>query len=173
MVELIQDNVSCLKQGIDLLGGLSAEEYSRPVPACFNSTIGGHIRHNIDHYYSFAKGHAEGRIDYDCRLRDSRVETDPKVACTQMQELSNALSEIPAGMLDREVQVVMDSGSDAAQGCASRSTLQRELQFLLSHTVHHYALIAVICQLRGIESAKGFGVAPSTLRYRNASSCAQ
>jgi len=173
MVELIQDNVRCLQQGIDLLGDMSAEEYTRPLPQCFNSTIGGHMRHNIDHYFSFVKGHTEDIIDYDARLRDSQVETDPAVAIAQMKELSEALGKIPADMLEREVKVIMDSGSDAIHGETARSTLKRELQFLLSHTVHHYALIAVICQLRGIQPKAGFGVAPSTLRYRGSSSCAQ
>jgi hypothetical protein len=47
--------------------------------------------------------------------------------------------------------------------CAS--TVARELQFLLSHTVHHYALIALILRLQGFEPGEEFGVAPSTLAH--------
>jgi hypothetical protein len=40
--------------------------------------------------------------------------------------------------------------------------MARELGMLLSHTVHHYALIAMLLRARGIEPPADFGVAPST-----------
>ena len=39
-----------LGQGEALLGMLSAENYVRKLPAAFNGTIGGHIRHCLDHF---------------------------------------------------------------------------------------------------------------------------
>ena len=67
----------------------------------------------------------------------------------------------------RELAVKTDTGSeiDAAQAW-TRSTGRRELQFLLSHTIHHYALIAVICNHLGVPLDPAFGVAPSTLRFQ-------
>jgi hypothetical protein len=47
-----------------------------------------------------------------------------------------------------------------------RSTIARELQVLSSHTIHHFALIAVTLQAFGISVPVSFGVARSTLRYR-------
>jgi hypothetical protein len=57
----------------------------------------------------------------------------------------------------------------------THSSARRELQFLLSHTVHHYALIAMICRQYGVGVEEDFGVAPSTLKYRRqmAQACAQ
>jgi hypothetical protein len=56
----------------------------------------------------------------------------------------------------------------------SQSSVTRELQALLSHTVHHYALIALMLQLNGFEVPEELGVAPSTLRrWRETASCAQ
>jgi len=46
----------------------------------------------------------------------------------------------------------------------SLSTVHRELQFLGSHTTHHFALIAVLLRTLGHEPPAEFGVAPSTLR---------
>ena len=61
----------------------------------------------------------------------------------------------------------MDTGSgDIPEDEWSGSTVRRELQFLLSHSIHHYALIATICHANGFPVPEGFGVAPSTLRYR-------
>jgi hypothetical protein len=57
----------------------------------------------------------------------------------------------------------------AAQGGGAvwcRSSVSRELQFLLSHTVHHYALIAMTLRAAGVELDEELGVAPSTLAYQ-------
>jgi hypothetical protein len=47
----------------------------------------------------------------------------------------------------------------------SQSTVGRELQYLLSHTIHHYAIIGSILRAQGREPGPDFGVAPSTLRH--------
>jgi hypothetical protein len=54
------------------------------------------------------------------------------------------------------------------------SSVVRELEFLQSHTVHHYSLIAILLRLQGIEPEEDFGVAPSTLEYwREQAACAR
>ena len=45
------------------------------------------------------------------------------------------------------------------------SSISRELQVLSSHTVHHFALIAITLRMHGVEMDPDFGMAPSTLRY--------
>ena len=47
---------------------------------------------------------------------------------------------------------------------ARRAT--RELEFAISHTIHHHALIKERLRHLGIEFDEKFGVAPSTLEYR-------
>lgn len=166
MDTLIEDNLGCLEQGIRLLQNLSRDLYARPCATCFNSSIGGHVRHNTDHYEQFLAGLPEGRIDYDARSRNREVETDPEVAGALLERLRDALAAVPAESLDAEVEVRMDGG-----GCSewTRSSLRRELQFLISHTIHHYALIVAIAGAHGFtEFPAGFGVAPSTLKHRAA-----
>jgi uncharacterized damage-inducible protein DinB len=48
------------------------------------------------------------------------------------------------------------------------STPDRELQFLASHTVHHFALVALLLRLAGVSVPDGFGVATATARHREA-----
>ena len=48
------------------------------------------------------------------------------------------------------------------------SSVGRELQFLVSHTVHHYALIRLLLEDHGIYAGEEFGVAPSTLAHQRA-----
>jgi hypothetical protein len=45
------------------------------------------------------------------------------------------------------------------------SSISRELQVLSSHTIHHFALIAMTLRMHGVELDAEFGMAPSTLRY--------
>ena len=166
MNSLIQDNLACIHQGIDLLGRLDAEAYTRPQPECFSSTVGGHMRHNVDHYQSLLSGVGERVIDYDARLRDPDVEREPARALERLQEIAQGLQGLGNESGETVLRVKMDSGGDEPERCWSQSTTRRELQFLLSHTIHHYALIAVICQLRGIPVDPAFGVAPSTLKHQ-------
>ena len=76
------------------------------------------------------------------------------------------LETLVPGAARRELLIKSDAvGESAASTVWARSTVERELQVLLSHTVHHYALIAVALRLHGLEVDPEFGVAPSTLRY--------
>lgn len=163
METLKNDNIECLRQGISLLQRLDDDLYTRPNAACFNSTIGGHIRHNTDHYECFLRGYQDGTVDYDGRTRDVRVQNEAQFACDLMQRIISALEELPESQLEQPLQVKMDSGgADDWSG----STIRRELQFLLSHTIHHFALIATIARLEGMDALPPhFGVAPSTLKH--------
>ncbi len=46
------------------------------------------------------------------------------------------------------------------------SSLGRELQFLASHSVHHFAMIGGICRALEAPLPDDFGAAPSTIRHR-------
>ena len=166
MNTLIEANVSCLEQGICLLESLSDEIYSSKCREVFGSSIGGHFRHNIDHYLAFREGFARGRIDYDARERNASLEDDPGEARQTMAELVSFLRAIDLEDLEKPLEIRMDDGGDSTW---SRTSLRRELQFLLSHTIHHYALIVSIANRCGPACfPDGFGVAPATLHYREA-----
>jgi uncharacterized damage-inducible protein DinB len=172
MTTLAHDNIRYLDQALELLAQLDDETYRRPYPPMFNSGIGAHLRHVLDHYRSFLDGIASRRIDYDARARDPRIESDCDHAASIVREIVAGLAAVPdAGT---SLLVKMDS-DERAEPVADwqRSSVGRELQFLVSHTVHHYALIAVLLRLHGIAPEEEFGCAPSTLRYqRDQSLCA-
>jgi len=165
MNSLLEDTITCLNQGSELVSRLESQAYCQPVEACFNSSIGGHMRHNVDHYQCFVKGLATGSIDYDARGRDATVEQQPERAAACLRAIVDELKQIDTAQLDTAVLVRMDSGTADRSDCESHSTYRRELQFLLSHTVHHFALIAVMAHILGIAVAPEFGVAPSTLKH--------
>jgi hypothetical protein len=161
---LIQDTLRLLEQGIDLLDGLEDELYSKPEPIVSMSGIGSHIRHCIDYFDRFMGGVAEGRIDYDLRARDTLIESNRTHARNKLRSLQGACRSL----LERDTGVLaikQDSAEDDEGAPWADSSLERELQFLTSHTVHHFALIGVSLRLNGIVPEEGFGVAPSTLRF--------
>jgi uncharacterized damage-inducible protein DinB len=166
MTELIQANLHLLEQSRELLTRLDAETYVKTSPVFLNSAIGGHMRHCLEHYQSLISGLPEGRINYDHRARDPMVETEPQAAQNRIIELTNQLAELISSDLPEEVTVLMDHGAESSDGIWQKSTLGRELQFLISHTIHHFALMAGLCRLHGVSISKEFGVAPSTLRHR-------
>lgn len=161
---LVADNIAILKQGIELTSCLGAL-FSSAAPRCLQGGIGAHFRHCIDFYTCFLSSVASGRINYDLRARNNLVESDPEMAVFELHAIIEGLRSFSFADGHTELLVVLE-GSTGTQGpCWSRSSIARELQSLLSHTVHHYAFIAIALRLQGIETASEFGVAPSTLEY--------
>ncbi|HTJ77482.1 MAG TPA: DinB family protein [Rariglobus sp.] len=173
----IRDNLAAIDQGILLLREISPARYTQRIPACFNSAAGGHVRHVIEHYLSFVQGLETGEVDYESRPRDALIESDPVYAITQMESIKQRLNEFGDKNANHALQVRVETAPAAEPSPWAESTALRELEFLLSHTVHHYALVAVVCQLAGQKTPSDFGMAPSTLRYlkttQQAAACAR
>jgi len=168
---LIEDNVLMIEQGVRLLERISADLFTSSSPSTLGASIGGHLRHNLDHYACFQRGMLRGRIDYDDRERASDIETKPAAAIQALQRAAGKMRALADENLDRSLEVRMDTG-ESDERPWTHSSARRELQFLLSHTVHHYALIAMVCRLYGQEVDDDFGVAPSTLKHRRRSDAA-
>lgn len=163
MKNLLVMNMALLDQAITLVGDQPEGQYSRACKEVFSSTIGQHIRHCVEHYEEFLTAMEEGRhLDYEKRPRDLRLETDTSEALRRLAAIRASLGELS----DEGRSVgVLDTGATAP----SPSSAAREMQYLLSHTVHHFALIAVIAGLGGMSIPSDFGVAPSTLKHRKSS----
>ena len=172
MEPIIHDNIRALQQGINLISDISPVLYTYTDSKRFPSSIGSHIRHNVDHYKSLLQGYPKGNIDYDYRSRDKKIEVESSEAIVIMEQIIESIRDWDSTILAQPVNVKMDCGSTEVHPW-SASTIYRELQFLLSHTIHHYALIGIICKLQGYEAPKEFGVAPSTLKYQSQNECVQ
>jgi uncharacterized damage-inducible protein DinB len=167
---LIADNIGYLQQALELLRGLNDDLYDKAVPLAFGSGLGAHVRHCLEHYESFLAGWRLGQIDYDARPRDGRAERERAYAMSRIEAVIAALHQLEEHDEKRAVRVRQDcNAAPEAPAAWSDSTVRRELQFLVSHTVHHYALIAMMLRLHGAAPHEDFGVAPSTLKYRKAS----
>lgn len=154
-------NIQLLEQGLEVLETINDETYLRTEPPLYESTIGMHYRHILDHYGCLVRGWND-KIDYDARDRDRGIETDRNSAIQKCRELIGIMEnlELSDPRISREVLVKSNINAWSA------SSIKRELQFLISHTVHHYALIALMLKMNGFVLPDSFGVAPSTLQYR-------
>lgn len=163
LAALCRDNLDQLERIDGLLARLESGDYThRQVSA---DPIGKHVRHVLEHYESLLQG-IDGRIDYETRARDPEVETDPRVASERIAGIRERLAALPEMDAPASVRVRYTAASDDQTVTGIESTLERECHFVLSHTVHHMALIALLAQRYGHGVPEGFGVAGSTLRYR-------
>ena len=159
---LIDDNIETLKQGVELIARLDDRLYTQPNRELSLSGVGAHFRHCIDFYHRFLTGIESGRINYDLRERDERLEQDRLFAIAKLDCLIADLSRLSVTEDDRVLEALLEGSSDSDW---SISSLKRELQFLLSHTIHHYAVIALALRSQRVEPGAEFGVAPLTLRH--------
>jgi uncharacterized damage-inducible protein DinB len=168
----IAANQVLLAQGVEMIRRLGATNYDRRVELCFGSTAGGHFRHAIEHYQALiAALENDDDLNYENRERDVLIETDAAHATDILQTLSTALASLaqqPGGRADRALR----QHAECEDGALLGTTLGRELEFLINHTVHHWALIAVIAKSLQVTPPADFGMAPSTLKYRQTQSTA-
>jgi uncharacterized damage-inducible protein DinB len=155
-----------LVQGKDLLESLNQESFAAASPLGNKSSIGAHYRHCIDHFRQLFSGLDSRIVDYDARTRESLLETDRIAAISATKDLLTAARDLRklAGETPIEVRCGVTYGEEET-GTAS-STLDREVMFCISHTIHHYAIIAMLLRSVNHEVPEGFGVAPSTIRHR-------
>lgn len=164
---VVEQNLHFLRQGADLLQRFDDDIYTRPTNDRPRAAgIGPHFRHCLDFYRCFLRDLESGRIDYDLRDRQPELETSVVTALAAVESIMTSLSILGDEHARQEVEVHHDEvpGEESVTSW-QRSTVARELRFLASHTVHHYALIAHLARDLGVEPAADFGVAPATLEF--------
>lgn len=164
---VVRQNLFFLQQGRELVESLADDLYATPAEDRPRAAgVGPHLRHCLDFYSSFLRDLGDGRIDYDRRERQSAVEIDRHSAITTIEQIESGMRKIRPEQVDQPLLVLHDP--DPEEGRSSRwhpTTVGRELRFLVSHTVHHYALIAMILRQNDHEPGAEFGVAPATLLH--------
>ncbi|MCG3130984.1 MAG: hypothetical protein FLDDKLPJ_01759 [Phycisphaerae bacterium] len=162
--------VQLLHQLVEILSGAGDADYVLKPVGGVSGSLGAHVRHCLDHIDALLTGAARGVIDYDDRRRGTVVETRRAAAFDAILDLEGRLRRLDASMLTHAVRVRTVIGADG-MSLEAMSSFSRELAFVLSHTVHHHALMGAMCATLGIPVPEGFGYAPSTLAYRASSLC--
>ncbi|MBX2810128.1 MAG: hypothetical protein KTR20_16025 [Cellvibrionaceae bacterium] len=165
---LIDSNLYTLDSAHALLSHLPVDFYTQVQQPYFDSSLGKHLRHIIDHYLCLQRDYEQGVIDYDRRPRSPQLETDKKYAMHTLEKLRDFLVTLKASVLkDTPLQVIMCSDVSIPSGHITLSSWGRELQFLQGHSIHHFAMIAAMLKASGIDIDMNFGMAPSTLVYES------
>jgi len=167
MDELTEPLKALLEQLQSLTANLTDQQYGEHLPVLSNASVGQHIRHIIEFFVELHKGYKSGLVNYDRRERDYETETSRSVAILKLREISASL-----GMRNRLLKLEGDFGASKELPCRAKTNYRRELVYNLEHMVHHMALLRIgVNTLSEIALPESFGVAASTLKFRNA--CAQ
>jgi hypothetical protein len=156
-----------------LIASLSSSDYTTRADERFaRSTIGGHVRHCLDHARALVDGWKTGLIDYDHRARGTLIETSPTEASAELARLIAAMERLALLDADDAIDVAVMPSRDGA-AVTLRSSLARELAFVLSHTIHHNATIRGMVVALGKPVPESFGYAASTLAHKDGRACAR
>jgi hypothetical protein len=141
----------------------------------YAKAVGPHVRHVIEHYTAFLDGLSRApdyRIEYDVRQRDIALQSQPDVTLAKIRALQSSMLEKTMGHnmalnINTPVQTMLQTGAVGEQVFTAPSSVGRELLFLSSHTVHHFALIAHYCKAAGVNLGDDFGKAPATVAFEH------
>lgn len=153
---------SLILQLEDLIYKLEKSEYIKEQDVISGSSIGQHIRHILEFIEIFIQ-QSEGRnVFYDARKRDLRLENDVEFAMHKIQSLLKDLEYIS---ISQNITLQSTINPETHHSIQVSSTIERELLYLIEHTIHHMAIIgnAVRYSLPNIKIDKHFGYAFATI----------
>jgi uncharacterized damage-inducible protein DinB len=153
-----------MRQLACVIEDLSDAQYAQKPVGVVESSIGAHVRHCMDHVVAVLCAVETGRLDYDARQRGTEVETSRLAALRLIADVERRLARITPDHLDRPVllAVTLVAGEPALQ---VYSSIGRELAYVVSHTIHHNALVGAMVRTLGGTPPERFGYAPSTVAY--------
>lgn len=168
---LIDENVQTLAQLAQLLGRVSTQDYQRPLGPQGTQSLGKHVRHILEHYQTLLDAcptvPTQAAFDYEQRQREAALETQPDRAGERVETLQDRLKTLAS--MPHDATLTLSYPVEVGEANSSvpllPTSLGRELAFLTSHSIHHMALLGLLCEQLGIALPDHFGVHPSTLRY--------
>ncbi len=149
-----------IKQRLDELKNLIAQldesQYTLKHSILSEASIGQHLRHIIEVFDALFTGYDLGMVNYDNRERNISIEENKNYAMKRIDEIGSKL-------LLEDKRIFITENNQFFE-----TSYYRELLFNLDHRIHHQALIKVaIITMNEVEISKDFGVAYSTIDFRN------
>lgn len=163
---LLDFNQQVLDQALALLGHFGGMGQAAKPP--LSGPVGAHLRHVVEHYAALVFPAKSGVVDYDARPRERALESDPLLASSRLHEMRERLATWPATLLGTPVCVRGQGGLLGDRRFEVTSTLGRELAFVASHAIHHFAALAPHACALGVTLPSDFGQAPSTVAHDRA-----
>ena len=158
-------NIDLLKQMSGLIESMQQKAF-----AGFNyaQAVGPHFRHVIEHYAALLTTLAQGSfcVDYDTRERNVELQNIPALTLAKIQELIEQFESLVSQKSFEPglpLTTRLRSGLSGEDIMTADSSLARELLFVASHALHHFAFVDRHCRQAGVELGRDFGKAPSTI----------
>ena len=159
---LTENLTEILSQGLKLIEKIDDASFTTGD----KGSVGVHFRHCADFIENFLKGIQVEKIDYNQRERNVEMERNRTTAILRFSKAISGLQSLKISNLEQPIMVrIEEISSIIGKPEWAWSSGLREIDFLQSHTIHHFALIAYKLRALGIEVDKEFGVAPSTLKF--------
>ncbi len=161
MNKLTSANIEAIDQALEVIESLTDAAYQARVDG--RSQPGAHIRHVLDHYQALRDGFSVGLVDYDCRSRQSEVETNRRIAKQELLDTKQWLQSLS----DESQPLKVKSEVSLCECCSVTidSDTARELLYVLNHTVHHMAYVALLLKFNGVVVNDSIGMAPATATH--------
>ena len=156
--------VALLRELAGVVEGLSDEQYITKPVGVIPGSVGGHVRHCLDHVWALLSAPDSGHLDYGHRERGTDIERSRPAALAAMAGWADRLAALPEEATERPLRVrplmTADGGPlDVPSGVG------RELGYVLSHTIHHNAILGAMVKTLGGRPPDRFGYAPATIRH--------
>lgn len=164
--------IQILQQLVEFISGLEPEQFSEPGSRYYTSSAGAHIRHILDHASTLVTGLTSGKMEYDVRDRGTPIEKNPAIALAEIERIITNLSTVTKSHMTLPAQVrILLSPDGPIQDF--KSSFGREVGFVISHSIHHNAILSAMKREWNGKTDGDFGVAPSTIAYQRQQSCAR
>jgi uncharacterized damage-inducible protein DinB len=161
MNDILKANLLVINQLKEFLESLPTAIYYQPLQVLHNQSIGQHTRHVVEFYGCLLAGIANTVVNYDLRERNIAIEKDKELAINFLEKTKAELIK-----LQDDFPLVLQTNTF---NMPISSSLCRELVYMIEHTTHHLAMIRMALSetQADIALSDNFGVATSTLMYRN------
>lgn len=164
MNQIIEANSFSLGQLKTFLMQLNNEEYTLPLKVFSQSSLGMHNRHIIEFYQCLLLSGNTSCVNYDKRERNLLLENNVSYAVECIEEVTGKLQSIN---LNQTIELQMDISCNGNEKTVE-SNVDREMVYLLEHTIHHMAILKMGCivSFPHIKLEADFGVAYSTIKHK-------
>jgi uncharacterized damage-inducible protein DinB len=155
-----------LKQLLQVVEQITENDFRKPSSA-LNATVGQHLRHTLEFFICLEQGYEHGVVNYDKRIHNKAMELDKFIALHTINQIQQFINKNQTDKaLTLEVGYLPDSDT-----CETiKTNFHRELVYNIEHAVHHMAIMKIGIRevAEYISLPADFGIAVSTLRYREA-----
>jgi hypothetical protein len=169
---VVRHLLDTLEHKAHVLKIISGDDYIKQHEHLFRASVGGHMRHSLDHIRVAVAAAIDSSIellDYDSRSRGTDIERDSTAALSAVEQIRRDLIEFDNIERKHEKVICVSFIGDSNTGASYSvpSSLHRELSFTAHHASHHLFLIRVMMERMGYMLDKNVGIANSTIMHAN------